>query len=72
MKIGRLGYILSVLIMSMALLVCRSSLGAKSNPSDSTAIAVWHKHERAFQRALKGYQKNDEFDKACLFFEQTT
>src|SRR3954463_10976505 len=45
---------------------------AKDERLDPKAIAVWRKHERVFQRALNGYQKNDEFDQACLFFEQTT
>jgi hypothetical protein len=69
--LGR-GQILPILMMGISLLVCCGFLGARNDSLDPKAVAVWHKHERVFQRALNGYQKNDEFDQACLFFEQTT
>jgi hypothetical protein len=34
--------------------------------------AVWQGHEEAFQEAMRGYQKNDNFEQACVFFERLT
>jgi hypothetical protein len=39
---------------------------------DPKAAAIWRKYEVAFRRGLNGHQGNNEFDEACLFFEQTT
>lgn len=39
---------------------------------DPKAVAVWHKHEAVFKKALGGYQENDEFLQACIFFEKVT
>jgi hypothetical protein len=41
-------------------------------PVDQKAIAVWSENEKIFNDALTGRQRNDEFDKSCAFFEQTT
>lgn len=47
-------------------------LWRKSDALDVKATEVWHKQEATFKEALRGHQTNDEFEKACLFFEQTT
>src|SRR3954471_6818281 len=40
---------------------------------DAKAEHIWREHEAVFKKAaFGGSLKNDEFDRACLFFEQTT
>lgn len=33
---------------------------------------VWRYHERVFEEALKGNQKDEQLGEACLFFEELT
>jgi hypothetical protein len=47
-------------------------LWGRSEALDSKAAAFWHRQEAIVKKAISGHQKNDEFEKACLFFEQTT
>jgi hypothetical protein len=37
---------------------------------DQRAVAVWSANENIFKDALNGHQRNDEFDKACLFLKE--
>src|SRR6185503_8227407 len=39
---------------------------------DRRASIVWENNESTFVRALQGHQKNDDFDRACTFFERLT
>jgi hypothetical protein len=61
--------LISLIILS-SIIACGHSRGP--GMLDSRAIAIWHKHEEVFKKALDGHQDDDEFDQACLFFEQTT
>jgi hypothetical protein len=62
--------ILAVLIGTGPLVGCGHSRG--SSALDQRAAAVWDKHEAVFKKALGGYQKDDEFIRACVFFEKVT
>ena len=63
--------IVTSLIIALALL-CGCSHPRRSSSEDPRAVAVWHTHEVAFRNALRGYQKNDDFEHACVFFEGLT
>jgi hypothetical protein len=39
---------------------------------DARAAAVWGNNEKIFEKALNGHWENDEFDRACVFFEDLT
>jgi hypothetical protein len=39
---------------------------------DPRAIRAWHVHESNLASAVAGISVNDDFDEACLFFEQLT
>jgi hypothetical protein len=67
----RLGSFFPILIVCAVLLLgCLQSRGSQG--LDPRVVAIWHKHESVLRTALNGHQRNDEFDRACLFFEQTT
>lgn len=72
MRIKYTGRILLVLaVSSMLSTVCGFSR-ERPSASNSKAVSIWLKYEKDFERGINGHQGNSEFDKACLFFEQTT
>ena len=58
---------LAMCVVVLAFLGCVHS---DNPPIDQKAIVVWSKHEKIFEAALSGHQRNDEFDKACLFLSK--
>jgi hypothetical protein len=72
MKIKYSCRILLVLAVSVMLSTVCGVSRERPSASNSKAVSIWHKYEKDFERGIKGRQGNNEFDKACLFFEQTT
>jgi hypothetical protein len=72
MKIKSAGRIFLVLVVSAMLSTVCGSSREKTAASSSKTVSIWRKYERDFERGVNGHQGNNEFDKACLFFEQTT
>jgi hypothetical protein len=72
MKIRYAGRILLVLAVSVILSTVCGFSRERPSASNSKAISIWRKYEKNFGRGINGHQGNNEFDKACLFFEQTT
>jgi hypothetical protein len=72
MKIRYAGRILLVLAVSVILSTVCGFSRERPSASNSKAISIWRKYEKNFERGINGHQGNNEFDKACLFFEQTT
>jgi hypothetical protein len=72
MKIKYSGRLLLVLAVSVMLSTVCGFSRERPSASNSKAASIWHKYEKDFERGIKGRQGNNEFDKACLFFEQTT
>lgn len=50
---------------------CGTSLRSEVS-SDSRALEIWRHHEAVVDRAIKGYQNEDEFIESCLFFLRLT
>lgn len=62
-----------VIVMPVASILLYGCVILREGASvDRKAVAVWLKHESVFQKALKGAQKDDDFEDARRFFEQTT
>jgi hypothetical protein len=72
MNSGKIRQLLLLFAVGLALLFYYEGAQAKADHLDPKAVAVWHKYERDFEKGVNGDQGNNEFDKACLFFEQTT
>lgn len=64
--------ILLIDIAAALLLGCYRLDENESSHLDPKATEIWHKHELVFAKALRGSQKDDDFERACLFFEQVT
>jgi hypothetical protein len=67
-------FILIVLASTIGASVCGGCSHARDGTAvDARAARIWHEQEVVFKKAaLEGSLKNDEFDRACLFFEQIT
>lgn len=39
---------------------------------DRRVVEIWNRNEQAVEKAIGGYQKDDEFLDACTFFERVT